>query len=153
MVPPVQEAFLARGQSYRLEMWERYLAMAKDTLLLGYGHWSDIRITMHDGYIVDQPHNLVLWAQIHGGILAAVAVIVMLLGGIYWSVRYQKKTADPLPLCVVVTMIAYGMVEVGLISTDPAWTWVTFWLPIGICIGAELVARGIDTSRKRSAGR
>jgi hypothetical protein len=149
LIPALQDAFIVRGESYRLEMWSRYLAMVENTLLLGYGYWSDIRIVMRDGYVVDQPHNSILWGQIRGGTIATIALAVMLLSSIYWSVRYRQKTADALPLCLVVTMIVFGMVEVGLIPTDPGWPWVTFWLPVGICIGAERVARGIDTSRQR----
>ena len=141
-IPQLRELLWARGLSYRLELWTDYLAMATDRPFLGFSPLKNIDIFMQDGFRVDQPHNLVLSAQIRGGIAAAGAMLAILLGGIYWSAKYWRKTQCAIPLCVIVTMSVVGMFDYQLLSTYPDWAWVTFWVPIGVCIGAEVRMRG-----------
>jgi O-antigen ligase len=142
LVPGLREAVMARGGSYRLELWAAFIDLAWQKPLIGHGALANIDRVMADGYVVDQAHNLVLSAQVRGGLLGAVAMATMLAGGIYWAFRHWRATGTIAPLAVVVTMTSAGMLDYQLLSTLPTWPWVTFWLPIGICIGAELAVRG-----------
>ena len=92
---------------------------------------------------LNHAHNLVLSAWFRGGVVSAVAMAFILLGGIYWATRYWITMRQITPLCVIVTMTS--LPECSIINwsaTYPAWKRVTSWLPIGLCIGAELAVRG-----------
>jgi O-antigen ligase len=141
LIPALHEAILSRGQSYRLELWQRYLAMAAQAPFAGVGHFANIEIIMGDGAVLNQPHNVILWGQIRGGIVAAAAVAVMVAACIYWCWRHWRKNAAIVPLALVATMLVSGMVEVGLFPGYPTWPWVTYWLPVGISVAAEVLAR------------
>jgi O-antigen ligase len=142
IIPELRHAILVRGSSYRPELWDAYLHMAVKQPFFGYGPFANIDQTMHDGFVVDQPHNLVLGAQIRGGVAAALGMLTILAGGVYWSARYWRRTKDIVPLCVAVAMITFGIFDYQVMPSYPAWPWITFWLPFGLWIGVEVVMRG-----------
>jgi O-antigen ligase len=155
--PVGRDILLARGPSERLEVWQRYLPMAAKHPWLGYGQFSafgahNIYLTLSDGFVAFHPHNLILSAQIRAGIFAAAAMVVLLIGGLYWGWRYWRVQRSMAPLCIMLTMTVAGMFDYELVAAYWTWFWVTFWLPIGICIGAELAARQKLRASSRSLG-
>lgn len=145
LFPQTKTVISARGASYRPEIWSVYAGKAVQNPLLGYGGLSDIGIRIHgdgDGDVdIDQPHNLVLSAQIRGGIFCALAIITILLGSLYWSVRFLRLRAEVIPLAMVATLATAGMFDYNLLITPITWPWVTFWLPFAICAGAEIAVK------------
>lgn len=144
--PVGRNVLLSRGASERLDLWQKYSVMAAERLWLGYGQFStygarNVDMQLDDGFVVFHPHNLILSAQIRGGIFAAAAMAAILLGGLYWGWRYWRVGGSMTPLCLMLTMGVAGMFDYELVVTYPTWPWVTLWVPIGICIGAELAAR------------
>ena len=142
MVLPHTRAMMeARGTSYRPEIWMTYAGNGLKKPLLGYGALSNIDITLKNGAVIDQPHNLILSAQIRGGIFCALAMITMLAGSFYWSVRFLRLRGEVLPLAMIATVATAGMFDYNLLITAVTWPWVTFWLPFAICAGAEIVVK------------
>jgi O-antigen ligase len=144
--PVGRTVLLSRGSSERLDLWQKYSLMAAERPWLGYGQFSaygarNVDMQLDDGMVVFHPHNLVLSSQIRGGIFAAAAMAAILLGGLYWGWRYWLVRRSMAPLCLVLTMGVAGMFDYELVVTYPTWPWVTFWVPIGVGIGAELAAR------------
>ena len=82
-----------------------------------------------------------LSAWFRGGIVGACAMGFILCGGILWARRYWLCHGDVVPLCVMVTIAMAGMFDYQLLVTYPTWPWVTFWLPFGLCVGAEMATR------------
>lgn len=140
-LPGTWDALLVRGLSYRPEIWGRYLAEASQHPLVGYGQFADIDVPMHDGFIAFHPHNLVLSAQIRGGVFAAGAMLVMLFGGLFWTWRYWLQTGKLTPFCLILVIVCAGIVDYQLLTTFPTWPWVTIWLPVGLAVGVEHLAR------------
>lgn len=140
-LPQTRTAMSDRGASHRPEIWKIYAGNALQKPLRGYGGLSNIDIKLGDGTVIDQPHNLVLSAQIRGGIFCALAMITMLLGSLYWSVRFLRLRGEVIPLAMIATVATAGMFDYNLLITPITWPWVTFWLPFGICAGAEIVVR------------
>lgn len=138
---PLGHDWIERGMSYRPEVWTTFLAKAAERPLLGWGVHTDLTVTIPSGLALDQAHNLVLSGLVRGGAGAAVAMAVILVGGLAWSIRLVRAGGSPLPLCAMVTMTVAGMVDYNLLITRPAWPWLTFWLPIGLAAGAELAVR------------
>ncbi|MFZ5732139.1 MAG: O-antigen ligase family protein [Pseudomonadota bacterium] len=140
-LPQTRTVLAERGASYRPEIWSIYAGQAQQKPLLGYGGMSNIDIKLGDGTMIDQPHNLVLSAQIRGGIFCALAMITMLLGSLYWSMRFLRLRGEVIPLAMIATVATAGLFDYNLLITPITWPWVTFWLPFGICAGAEIVVR------------
>lgn len=140
-LPQTRAVVATRGASYRPEIWKVYAGNALEKPLLGYGGLSNIDVMLSDGTVIDQPHNLVLSGQIRGGIFCALAMIVMLVGSLYWSIRFLKLRGEILPLAMIATIATAGMFDYNLLITAVTWPWVTFWLPFSICAGAEIVVK------------
>jgi O-antigen ligase len=132
---------IERGTSFRLQVWAFYLQRAIEHPWLGYGAYTRIHTPPIAGLIIEEPHNMILFGQISGGVAAAAAVAVMLAASIYWAYRYWQKEREITPLLLIVTMDIFGMVEVGFLSSRPDATWMTFWLPVAVCVGAEMRVR------------
>ena len=142
-------SILARGDSYRLEIWPVYLPMAAEHPWLGYGQIANTMITI-GGSIYNHPHNLVLTAQILGGAPAAVAMLVMLAGGIYWATRFYRAGGGAAVLIMMVGLVVAGMTDFKFVTSYPNWFWATLWLPIGLCIGAEIALRKASAMRAQA---
>ena len=139
--PVLREALMARGSSSRFEVWSKFIGLIAARPLVGYGSFSPVGIIAAGYYFLDQAHNLVLSAWFRGGIASAFAMMYILFGGTYWSYRYWALTGEVIPLCVMTTIVSAGMLDYQLLATYPAWPWVTFWLPFGLSIGAEMAWR------------
>ncbi len=145
-MPQAQSVLAARGSSYRPEIWSIYADRALQRPLRGYGSLSDISIKLSNEVEIDQPHNLVLSAQVRGGLFGALAMIVLLIGSLYWSARYTRAFDNVLPLAVISTVASVGLFDYNLLITPLNWPWVTFWLPFAICAGAEIAVKRNSTS-------
>ena len=147
-VPAVIEMMLKRGDSRRLEIWSHYINLAWEQPWLGYGSMKNIHFEAKDGLDIVHPHNLILSAQVRGGVLATGALIVILLGGLYYSARYAKLTGQRAPLGIMVTLIVAGLFDYELlvVRSFPNWQTLPFWFPIGICVGTELYVRARHNS-------
>ena len=51
----------------------------------------------------------------------------------------------PVIASVMATIAVAGMFDYQLMVTAPTWPWVTFWLPFGLAIGAEMAVRRLGT--------
>lgn len=140
-VPEVWNTITARGLSHRPEVWSKFIDVISIHPLAGYGSFSTAGITLYSGQFLDQAHNLVLSAWFRGGFVGAVSMVCILMFGNYWAVRLWQTAGQITPLCMMVTITAAGLVDYQLIVSRPTWPWVTFWLPFGLCIGAEMIVR------------
>jgi O-antigen ligase len=142
-IPAVREALFIRGSGHRFEVWSKFWPLIEQRPFTGYGSFSPLGITLDDGTFLDQAHNLVVSSWFRGGIVSAAAMACILVGGLYWAWRYWQATREITPLCVMVTITTAGMFDYQLLITYPTWPWVTFWLPFGLCSGAEMASRNL----------
>ncbi|RAI42300.1 O-antigen ligase family protein [Rhodoplanes roseus] len=138
---PVGPDWVQRGASHRPAVWRAYVDKIMEHPLLGHGPHADIRVIIAPDVIIDQPHNLVLSGFVRGGIGAALAMVAILVAGLWWGIRLVRAGGTAVPLCAFVTMAVSGMVDYNLLITRSAWPWLTFWLPIGLAAGAEIELR------------
>lgn len=144
--PDIRLALFLRGFSDRPELWASFLDLILERPWSGYGSFSPVGVVA-GGVFVDQAHNLVLSGWLRGGVVAAASMAFILAGGIYWSLSYWRATGNSTVLAVIVTIAVAGMFDYQLMITYPTWPWVTFWLPFGLAVGAEMAVR-----RMRAAG-
>ena len=117
-----------------------YLRSAGERPLIGEGLLAVIHRNV-DGSEIFHPHNLLLSAQIRGGVLSLVGMALMLGGGLYWSFCHARRSGDPVFLAMIVAISVAGIFDYELLLLPTGWTWVAFWLPIGLAAGAELAVR------------
>ncbi|MFL9823444.1 O-antigen ligase family protein [Rhodoplanes sp. SY1] len=139
--PELQALVLSRGASDRPEVWSSYLDMLSWSPFLGFGARADLRIVLQNGMVLDQAHNLLLNALLRGGILAFAALGFVMAAGVYWARAWRRHGGSAVPLSMIVAMITFGQVDYALLITPPAWPWMTFWFPVGLCLGAEVWTR------------
>lgn len=137
---PVFDTLFGKGASLRTDIWQDYLGWAWESPVIGQGLLADIRRVI-EGFTISHPHNLLLSAQIRGGLLGLAGMALMLGGGLYWSWIHARRSGDPVFLAMIVAISVAGMFDYELLLTPTDWRWVTFWLPIGLAAGAELAAR------------
>jgi O-antigen ligase len=138
--PPALEAILARGGSYRLGVWLRYISFGMEHPLVGTGVSRRLYLTV-DGAELHHAHNLLISAQIRGGIIALAGMALMVLAGLYWSWRHARRSGDPLVFAMMVALFVAGIFDYDLILTPMDWVWFTMWLPIGLAAGCEIAGR------------
>ncbi len=139
--PEVWQALIERGFSSRPEVWLKFLGLIADRPFAGYGSFSPVGINIATGEFLDQAHNLVLSAWFRGGIFSALSMAGILVFGNYFAFRLWRITGQIIPLCMMATITVAGSFDYQLIFSRPAWPWVTFWLPFGLSIGAEMILR------------
>ena len=106
-----------------------------------------------DGTYIAHAHNLILSAQVRGGVVATGSMIVMLFGGLYYAGRYAQLTGRRAPLAIMTTLVISGIFEYDtFVRSFPNWQTISFWLPTGICVGAELYVRSRYNSDCRHHG-
>jgi len=135
---PLLGALLQRGDSLRLTLWPIYLQMAELKPWIGYGLAFDTRVTLPDGNVVMNAHNIILCALVRGGVFSAAALLGVvgfaLLGG--W--RAWRRYGEVGPLALLGTCLVATSVDYEIVPTDLGYLWILFWLPVAICLGTSL---------------
>ncbi len=140
VVPLLREALFERGGSFRIPLGTEYLRLAEAYPWLGYGLDRSLRVEIL-GSAFEQPHNALVWAQLRGGVIATAAVLVMLGGSLYFAFRWWQQTRNVAPFIVVLALAVTAITEIGFLVYPYNWLWITFWLPVGIGAGAELLVK------------
>lgn len=140
LYPPVFDELFARGMNLRTDIWLDYLGWASESPAIGQGLLANIHRPV-SGRVLHHAHNLLISAQVRGGLLSLLGMALMLGGGIYWSWVFARRSGSPVILAMIVAMTVAGLFDYELLLKPTEWSWVAFWLPIGLAAGAELAAR------------
>ena len=138
--PPVFEAVATRGTSYRIGIWMTYLEWAWETPLIGQGMIASVHRVI-GGIEFSHAHNLMISALTRGGPLGLAGMVIVLGAGVYWSWTYARRFGEPVFLAMIIALCVAGLFDYELLLKPPDWTWVTFWLPVGLAAGAEIALR------------
>ena len=140
LYPPAFDVVMRRGASYRPGTWVQFLPSFLESPFLGIGQREPIRILV-DGAEIHHPHNVLLSAQVRGGLLAFLGMLAMLVGGLAVAWRFARRFGDPMVLAMVVALAVAGLFDYEAKVTPADWTWLTIWLPLGLAAGCEMVLR------------
>lgn len=126
---PLIDAYIEKGQSYRLDLWSGYLKEFHH-YWLGHGHGTTIYIA--EGGLVGWHayHSVYLGALISGGIIGLALLLLMMLTVLLtgWKLRAN-------PYAVVATILFAFACTMGLLNLDsvisrPRGYWLILWLPL-----------------------
>jgi len=126
------EAILARGGSYRMEIWTIVLQAIAQRPWLGHGYGADLEIDPGIGYMLAEPHNFALGVLYYVGIIGFLPWIFFQAWGLLSSWRYRVQ-----PLFIIVSAwlvygMAAGLTEGGGILSRPKEHWFLLWIPLAL---------------------
>ncbi|TNF81651.1 polymerase [Pseudomonas sp. ICMP22404] len=142
----------ARGDSFRLEIWQIALQMIAQHPWIGHGYGADFEVDPGLGYMLSEPHNFALGVLYYVGIVGLVPWIFFQAWGLLSSWRYRNH-----PLFIVAsTWLVYGMsaalTEGGGILSRPKEHWFLLWIPLALIAALSINYRArrlLDTPVER----
>jgi hypothetical protein len=138
MVPKIGVFALQRGDGSRPEIWSRFIKLALDRPLIGYGERLQFLVELDGGNMLGHAHNIFISSLIRGGIFSLFALILSYTLSVIKCIELITRFNNPLPLALVILIIIAGSVDFDQIIFMSDWQWVSFWLPIGCAIASEL---------------
>ena len=140
LYPPALESILARGGSYRVATWLRYVSFAFENPLVGTGLTRRLWL-MVEGVEIHHAHNMLISSLVRGGVVGLAGMALMLFGGLAYAWRYARTAGSAAIFGMMVAIGVASVFDYDLILTPTDWMWLTFWMPIGLAAGAELSVR------------
>lgn len=126
---------IARGDSFRLELWELTLQKIRENPWLGHGMMARI-----DHPITHSPHNIFLATALALGLPGlALLVLVLAVPGFYLLCQLIRRPEATLFILLLLgNGIASGLIDHSRIAKGPSPLWIIFWLPVAVAVG-ELI--------------
>ncbi|WP_165443740.1 O-antigen ligase family protein [Pseudomonas jilinensis] len=129
------DVVLARGFSYRPEIWVKSLDMISLAPVWGVGFAADYHIVGGGGKVFDHSHNLLLHVAIMSGI-PAVLMWLTIWAGVAWQGWRHRKTPLGSLLCASVVFSSVAcLFDASSLWGTPRPEWFLTWLPLGIALG------------------
>jgi O-antigen ligase len=123
------DSIIARGVSFRLEIWQGAIDIIRDNVWLGIGFGTPLDVAYGKGAIsAPHAHNLFLDAFARSGIVGLLMICAI---AIY--VGYRAIKAEPKEQIFVATLLfffASMMTDVHKLVNSPGTVYIIFWLPL-----------------------
>jgi O-antigen ligase len=131
----INPALLERTELTRLQVWQYSLELIGEKPFFGWGSSYDMDLKIGRTTLID-PHNILLTVWLKHGVLAFVALI-LLLGYASFVILNNRDNAT-LRLGGALLMFGVTMLffEGHDIIAKPNRMWVMVWVPLGIMMGA-----------------
>jgi O-antigen ligase len=142
LATPLLHKLIVRGDAFRLSLWSFYLDLVAQRPWLGYGLSFDTRIALPNGYLILNPHNILLSAMIRGGLISVAALAALLATAVYRVFRSYKSEGGLFAPVLLAAALAATSVDFEIVASPLGWPWLLLWLPIGLSLGGEATAGG-----------
>ena len=121
-----------RGDSYRLEIWQKVLHMIADHPWIGHGYSASLAVDPGNGVSFQEPHSFVLGVLFYVGIIGLLPWLFFLGWGLLSSWRQRVQ-----PLLIIAsTWLVFGIgprLPAGAgISIPPNEHWFLLWIPLAL---------------------
>lgn len=148
---PLIEQNIARGQSYRLDLWAGFIERAKEHLLFGHGGGSTVPISspveMVDGWY--HYHSTYIASLVEMGLVGVFLHLLIIVTTVSaaWKMRdiFNVKVAAIIFIYTCILGITFGHGILTRMNTQ----WLIFWMPL-LVIGMYEMQRRNATVRKNS---
>jgi O-antigen ligase len=139
-VTPLLHSLLERADSFRLMLWPAYLELASKKPWVGYGLSFDTTITLANGLIILNAHNIILCALVRGGLFSAAALVAVLATSLREGWHAWTMNEAPLALALLSTALVMTSVDYEITASPLGWPWILLWLPVGISLATGRMA-------------
>jgi O-antigen ligase len=128
-IPTMLDTLLARGMSFRPEIWAAAWERIDDAWLLGHGLGAPGTVITVDGTEFRHLHSIVLMAWYYGGIVAVMALLAMVGTTIHGGIK--AASAHPwLAAFAAGFLCQLPNGDTPLIHPHPVWLYL--WLPLAM---------------------
>lgn len=140
-VPQFSRSLIARADNHRLEIWNKFVDFALERPILGYGERLQISLEISNGERLGHAHNIFISSIMRGGLIAFAGIIIAYLMSVANTIKLYLRKQKPIPLIVIITILVSSLFDFDQIIMLSDWQWSSFWLPLGLALGAECVVR------------
>jgi O-antigen ligase len=134
-LPNYVHGLIARGDSYRMELWAATCDKIREAPWVGHGMLARIDYYMTATYHTNSPHNIFLTTALAIGI-PGLAVFLMALGHMLWHILRQWRNISPFTVLLLINSLSSGMIDHSRIVKGPSPLWMVFWLPLAMGVAA-----------------
>ena len=132
---------LARGDSYRLAIWQHFATRVAAHPWLGEGLLNDDTVRLaapaeSNALTILHPHNAYLATALYGG-LPALALLLGLVGLALRQGWQLAARGEPVWLLMLLFALLCMLTDGDRLLHAPRAIWFYFWLPIGVLIGRQ----------------
>ncbi|CAI8892740.1 O-antigen ligase [Pseudomonas sp. IT-93MI4] len=130
-----------RGDSYRLEIWQKVLHMIADHPWIGHGYSASLAIDPGNGISFQEPHSFILGVLYYVGIIGLLPWLFFLLWGLLSSWRQRVQPLLIIASTWLVFGIGAGLTEGGGIISRPKEHWFLLWIPLALIAALSINQR------------
>ena len=147
LVPGADDMILPRGDSFRPAIWLDYAARIRSD-----GMWFGLGVLTPDviqvgGYDVLHPHSLYLAVAYQSGLLGLALMVAVIAVTAHTLVDHYDEPGAKLGLAVWAVALPGYLLDGHELVDKVGWTWLLFWLPVGIALGTRARRRLEDARR------
>ncbi len=135
------DRMLARGLSFRIEIWKQTLEKIIAHPWFGYGWSANLETPAEIGaQNRDNPHNIYLSTAFYAGIPAALYLFTVLCLSIYRSPPQDNKGKYMyfLATALLLHALCVGITDQNRVIRNAGPFWIIFWMPIGMLMAVNL---------------
>ncbi|HHS7811542.1 bifunctional O-antigen ligase/aminoglycoside phosphotransferase family protein [Pseudomonas putida] len=130
-----------RGDSYRLEIWQKVLHMIADHPWIGHGYSASLAVDPGNGISFQEPHSFILGVLYYVGIIGLLPWLFFLLWGLLSSWRQRVQPLLIIASTWLVFGIGAGLTEGGGIISRPKEHWFLLWIPLALIAALSINQR------------
>jgi O-antigen ligase/tRNA A-37 threonylcarbamoyl transferase component Bud32 len=130
-----------RGDSYRLEIWQKVLHMIADHPWIGHGYSARLAVDPGNGVTFQEPHSFALGVLYYVGIIGLLPWLFFLLWGLLSSWRRRVQPLLIIASTWLVFGIGAGLTEGGGIISRPKEHWFLLWIPLALIAALSINQR------------
>lgn len=141
LLAALPDMLLARGDSYRFEIWRQALHLIADAPWIGHGYDATLSIDPGVGYPYREPHSFALGVLFYVGIIGFLPWLAMQLLGLFNCWRQRSQPLFILASTLMVFGIGASLAEGGDILYTPREHWFLLWIPLALMAALSIAQR------------
>ena len=134
-VEPFQKAVTQRGWSARIELGQKILARADNSIYFGKGISTNNDFVISSGKKLPHTHNVYLGALLYGGIAGLLLFLGLLALAFLQALKHFYISGDIVWFLLILFAAACIVTGQDKLLTHPNSMWLFFWLPLGLVAG------------------
>jgi O-antigen ligase len=129
--------FVARGFSYRPEIWHLTLQMIAEKPWFGHGYTSSTIIVGSSlPSPMPHPHNILLLVAYKGGLVGLILWIAIYVNSFYFAWQHRQNNLILIASTWLVYGLGAGLTDSPPIMPRPAEIWFLIWIPLALLFAA-----------------
>ncbi|VVN09957.1 hypothetical protein PS645_03737 [Pseudomonas fluorescens] len=126
------DMIIARGDSYRFDIWRIVLQKVAEHPWIGHGYGAEFSVDPGVGYLLSEPHSFALGVLYYVGIFGFLPWLFFQGWGLFSSWRHRVQPLLIIASTWLVFGIGAGLTEGGGIISRPKEHWFLLWIPLAL---------------------